>query len=124
MIALRLFEVASFGPGVDQEYENSGIYHNPKRQRGIFRSTTETHNRNPSLTLRVGIVANAQLQNYGFGASGVVASAAAGSAGGAGTSGAIAVSQSSLMGFRSAVVSEPSRSSFESADSATILITP
>ena len=94
MIALRLFEVARFGPGVDQEFENSGM------------------------------VANSQLQNYGFGTSGVVASAAAGSAGGAGASGAIAVSQSALMGFRSAVVSEPSRSSFESADSATILIVP
>ena len=29
------FEVAMFGHAVDQSRENSGIYHNPKRQRGI-----------------------------------------------------------------------------------------
>jgi hypothetical protein len=124
MITLRLFGVASFGLGVDQEFENSGIYHNPERQRGILGNTDKTQKHNPSLTLRVGMVANSQLQNYGFGTSGVVASAAAGSAAGAGASGAIAVSQSSLIGLRSAVVSEPNRCCFESADSATTLIMP
>jgi hypothetical protein len=39
------------------------IYQNPKRQRGIFRNTAETQNRNPSLTHRVGIVTNPKLHS-------------------------------------------------------------
>ena len=42
------------------------IYHNPKRQREVFSSTAETQKRNPSLTLRVGIVANKQPENWRF----------------------------------------------------------
>jgi hypothetical protein len=30
-----IFEVAHFRPSVDQASKNRGIYHNPKRQRGI-----------------------------------------------------------------------------------------
>jgi hypothetical protein len=39
------------------------FYHNPKRQREVFSSTAETQKRNPSLTLRVVIVANKQPEN-------------------------------------------------------------
>ena len=51
-----------FKTGVDQRVENTGNYHNPTRQRGILGNTVETQKLNPSLTRRVGIVANAQLQ--------------------------------------------------------------
>jgi hypothetical protein len=61
------FEVALFKTGEDQRDENTGNYHNPKRQRGIFGNTVETQKINPSLTRRVGIVANSQLQNLRVG---------------------------------------------------------
>ena len=57
------FEGALFKTGEYQRGENKGNYPNPTRQRGIFGNTLETQNRNPSLTRRVGIIANAQLQN-------------------------------------------------------------
>ena len=61
--SLMLSEVAMFKTTGDQRSENAGNYHNPTRQRGIFRNTLETQKCNPSLTRRVVIVANAQLQN-------------------------------------------------------------
>jgi hypothetical protein len=59
---LARFEVAIFTMAVDQRTENTGDYQNPTRQRGIFPGTAPTAKHNPSLTQRVGIVANAQLQ--------------------------------------------------------------
>ncbi len=59
---LTLFDVACLAHEVDHGRENTVLYHNPKRQRGIFRNTAETQKHNPSLTLRVGIVTDAQLQ--------------------------------------------------------------
>ena len=56
------FEVALFKTGKYQRGENKGNYHNPTRQRGIFANTAEAKKRNPSLTRRVGIGTNAQLQ--------------------------------------------------------------
>jgi hypothetical protein len=59
-------KLRKFKTGGDQRVENTGEYHNPTRQRGIFANTAETQKLNPSLTRRVGIVANAQLQNLRF----------------------------------------------------------
>ena len=61
--SLTRFDVALFKTGEYQRGENKGNYHNPTRQRGIFGNTLETQKLNPSLTRRVGIVANAKLQN-------------------------------------------------------------
>jgi hypothetical protein len=36
------FEVAHFGPEVLKAVKKSGVYHNPKRQRVIFRNTAES----------------------------------------------------------------------------------
>jgi hypothetical protein len=47
---------------VEPASENTGIYHNPKRQQGIDPNTGETQNRNPSLTFRLGRVTSPQLQ--------------------------------------------------------------
>ena len=57
------FEVARFAAAVDRAWKNSGDHHNPKRQRGTFANTAEGKKRKPSLTRRVGIGTNAQLQN-------------------------------------------------------------
>ena len=58
----RSFEVASFATAVDRAWKNSGNHHNPTRQRGILANTAEAKKRNPSLTRRVGIGTNSQLQ--------------------------------------------------------------
>jgi len=47
----------------DPGAENTGDYHNPTRQRGIYGNTGKTLQLNPSLTFRVVMAANAQLQN-------------------------------------------------------------
>jgi hypothetical protein len=60
---LTHFEVALFKTWDYQRGENKGNYHNPTRQRGILGNILETQKLNPSLTRRVRIVANAQLQN-------------------------------------------------------------
>jgi hypothetical protein len=57
------FEGARFGDEVVHLRKNTGVYHNPTRQRGIYGNTCKTLKHNPSLTERVGIHANAQLQN-------------------------------------------------------------
>ena len=57
------FEVALFKTVEDQRAKNTGDYHNPTRQRGIYGNTCKTRQLNPSLTFRVVMVANAQLQN-------------------------------------------------------------
>jgi hypothetical protein len=56
------FEVALFKTVADQRRENTGNYHNPTRQRGIYGDIGKTRNHNPSLTRRVGIGTTAQLQ--------------------------------------------------------------
>jgi len=58
------FEVAPFLTAGDQRAENKGNYHHPTHQRGIFGNTAETQKRNPSLTQRVVICTNTQLQNF------------------------------------------------------------
>ena len=65
--SLTRFEVALLKTGGVQRVENTGSYHNPTRQRGIFSNTAETQKRNPSLTRRVGIDTKAQLQNLRVG---------------------------------------------------------
>jgi hypothetical protein len=57
------FEVALFQTPGGQRLGTTGRYHNPMRQRGIYGETGQTRNRNPSLTQRVGMAANSQLQN-------------------------------------------------------------
>ena len=56
------FEVALFKTSGDQRGENQGNYHNPKRQRGIYGDIGKTGQLNPSITFRVVMAANAQLQ--------------------------------------------------------------
>jgi hypothetical protein len=65
--SLTLFEVAPFENLGDQRGENTGNYHNPTRQRGIYGNAGKTQKLNPSLTFRVGMAADAQLQNSRFG---------------------------------------------------------
>ena len=56
-------EVALLKTSGDQSGEIQGNYHNLTRQRGIYGDiAAETQNRNPSLTFRVVIAANAQIQ--------------------------------------------------------------
>ena len=47
----------------DQRCENTLNYHNPTRQRGIYREIGKSLKRNPQLTFRVVMVANVQLQD-------------------------------------------------------------
>ncbi len=61
--SLTHFEVALFDKQGDQYGENTGNYHNPTRQRGIYGNTGKTLQLNPSLTFRVVMAAKAQLQN-------------------------------------------------------------
>jgi hypothetical protein len=61
--SLTLFEVAPFENLGDHRGENTGHYHNPTRQRGIYGNIGNTQKLNPSLTFRVGMAADAQLQN-------------------------------------------------------------
>jgi|GEM_PF-2266720 len=61
------FEVALFEVPCDKLVEKLRNYHNPTRQRGICWHAAETPKVNPSLTFRVVIVGNAQLQNWRFG---------------------------------------------------------
>ncbi len=63
--SLAFFEVALFDNQGDQQGENTGDYHNPTRQRGIV--VEKRGNVYPSLTFRVVMAANAQLQNSRFG---------------------------------------------------------
>ncbi len=70
--AAARFEVAHFVNGIGRLRENTVNCPNPKRQRGIVTNTAETQNLNPSLTQRVGMVANAQLQKWRVGLVGLV----------------------------------------------------
>ena len=56
------FEVALVKPSGDQSGEIQGNYHNLTRERGIYGDIAETRNRSPSLTFRVVIAANLQIQ--------------------------------------------------------------
>jgi hypothetical protein len=47
---LRRFEVAIFDNRGDRPGENTGDYHNPTRQRGIYGNTGKTLLLDPSLT--------------------------------------------------------------------------
>ncbi len=64
---LAFFEVAHVVIAIGERYEHTVNHPNPTRQRGILANNVETHNRNPSLTQRVVIAADAQLQNWRFG---------------------------------------------------------
>jgi hypothetical protein len=61
--SLKRFEVAMFKAGADQLRENMGIIITRRVSEGFFQTLRQTQKLNPSLTQRVGIVANAQLQN-------------------------------------------------------------
>ena len=56
-------EISVFKTAEDQRGENREDYHNPTRQRGIYGDTGKTRPLNPSLTFRVGMDGNSQLQN-------------------------------------------------------------
>ena len=55
------FEVANVDGLVCEASKSPGVYHNPKRQRGISGNTRKTQNRNPSLTFRVEM---AKMRNF------------------------------------------------------------
>ena len=57
------FEVALFNSAEDQRCENKGNYHNPTSQRGIYGDTGKSLKLNLSLTSRVVMAANLQLQD-------------------------------------------------------------
>jgi hypothetical protein len=51
--SLTLFEVAMFKTAGNQWAKNTGDYHNPTRQRGIYGNTCKTRQLNRSLTFLV-----------------------------------------------------------------------
>jgi hypothetical protein len=62
VLALDFLKWRIWPPELIQAGRNTGIHHNPKRKRGILGRTVRTQKRNPSLTFRVVISVNAQLQ--------------------------------------------------------------
>jgi hypothetical protein len=55
---------------INRRGENRGNYHNLKRQRGIYGDPCKTLQLNPSLTFRVVMAANSQLQKVELGGGG------------------------------------------------------
>jgi hypothetical protein len=55
-------EVALYKTSEDQRDENKGNHHNPRRKRGIFRTTRKKLQLDPSLTFRVVMAADSQLR--------------------------------------------------------------